>query len=229
MGRTPANEQEIRIMRVERDRKERQLYHIYTGAEEPLLSVHEDIMIRYRLMKDATVAPKLLDEIVDQDGKHRAYAQAVRYLGAKPRTKQEIIRYLVRKEFADAAVEHAAERLAAERLLDDQEYARRFAAQRLRTQQKGSHWIKQELVQRGVAKGTAEQAISELDTEVEREAAMRLAVRKWPSFKGEMRIRKGKLMQFLLRRGYPGALCRAVVREVDAGRDGEESEGWLDN
>lgn len=139
------------------------------------------------------------------------------------------MRYLVRKEFAETAVEHAVERLATQRLLDDQEYARRFAKQRLRTQQKGSRWIKQELVQRGVSKGTAEQAVSELDTEEEREAAMRLATRKWPSFKGEMGVRKGKLMQFLLRRGYPGALCRAVAREVAAGLSDEESEGWLDN
>jgi len=224
------------IASVEPDLKRRYRYLIYTeGREEPVLSVHEDILVRYRLFKGQLVEPGLAREIAAADVKHQAYVLAVGYLGAKPRTGKELARYLKRKELPPEAIESALERLRREKLVDDEAYAKQFAEQRLRSHLKGSRLIRQELLQRGVGREEAAEALGSLDPEDERDAALRVARKKWPYLKGEGRERRQRLALFLARRGYPAPVVREALKQVgetDGGRDDldEPDDGhWLDN
>lgn len=206
---------EWEIRSVKRDGKEKRRYLIYAEGDEPVLSVHEDIMIRYRLMKGQTITPPQVAEIRNEDERYQAYVLAVAYLGAKPRTRKAISQYLTRKGFLEENVEYALNRLESEQLVDDEQYARQFAASRLRSGLKGRLMIKQELQQRGVPKQAAAEALSELDRDSELSAAKRLAEKKSRSLKGDLKQRKTKLMSFLLRRGFPGDIVREAMREID--------------
>ncbi|GIQ65208.1 hypothetical protein PACILC2_37760 [Paenibacillus cisolokensis] len=166
------------ITAVKQDRKERRRYHIYIdGADEAALSVHEDIMVRYRLLKGQTVDPAVLDEIRGEDDKYRCYMAALVYLGVKPRTRKEVERYLLRKGMEAGAVALTLDRLERERLVDDRDYAGLFAGQRLRSAGKGRRLIVQELRQRGVKGETAAEAADALDPAEELEVALALAVK----------------------------------------------------
>ncbi|MBW7473223.1 RecX family transcriptional regulator [Paenibacillus oenotherae] len=218
------------ITAVEGHPKEKQRYLLYVnGSREPLTSVHEDLLIRYRLLKGREILIDELRQITEEDSDHRVYVLALSYLGARPRTSKEIIRYLARKGIEEAACEKALERLQQERLVDDDSYANRFASQRMRTQLKGRRLLRQELEQRGIAKTTAKEAADNLDREAEREAATRAAIKKWPHVKGESRDRKRKLMAFLLRRGFPSDVVKqALGAAIEAERLDEEGPA-LDN
>ena len=63
------------------------------------------------------------------------------------------------------------------------------------------------------------QAVSELDEEAEKEAAIALARKKWPALKGEWRQRQLKLTGYLLRRGFPNSVVRSALDEVRADSD----------
>lgn len=208
-----------------RDGKEKRRYLIYAESEEPILSVHEDIMIRFRLMKGETITPVQVADIRNEDERYQGYALAVAYLGTKPRTRKAIAQYLTRKGLMEENVEYALNRLETERLVDDEQYARQFATSRLRSGLKGRLMIKQELQQRGVPKQAAAEALSELDRDSELSAAKRLADKKSRSLKGELKQRKMKLMSFLLRRGFPSDIVREAMREIDwAGSDEQEED-----
>ncbi|ALS27624.1 RecX family transcriptional regulator [Paenibacillus sp. 32O-W] len=216
------------ITAVKQDRKERRRYHIYIdGADEAALSVHEDIMVRYRLLKGQTVDPAVLDEIRGEDDKYRCYMAAVVYLGVKPRTRKEVERYLLRKGMEAEAVALTLDRLERERLVDDRDYAGLFAGQRLRSAGKGRRLIVQELRQRGVKGETAAEAADALDPAEELEVALALAVKKWRTLRGEQSERRRKLAQFLLRRGFPGDIVREALRRT--AEDGDDDLPWLDN
>ncbi|QGG56592.1 regulatory protein RecX [Paenibacillus sp. B01] len=225
-------EQEKRITRVEQDDKKPSLYWIYLeGSEEPELSVHEDILVKYRLLKDTLIEPKLMARIAEENARYRAYAAAVFYAGFKMRTSKEMSAYLKRKEFEEEDIRYAIERLQQERVVDDRDYARMFASQRLRSSQKGSRLIRMELEQRGIPKETAGHAVEALDDEEERRAALKAGEKKWRSLKGEERDKRMKLTGFLLRRGFPSDLVRETVRQIQDSAEGEDDAdgGWLDN
>ncbi|MFC4775319.1 regulatory protein RecX [Paenibacillus sp. GCM10023252] len=206
------------ITSVEQDRKERRRYHIYVdGAAEPMLSVHEDILIKFRLLKGQSFTSDELQHITKEDKRYRSYAMACTYLGLKSRTKKQIEQYLQRKEFEAEEISYTLERLERERIVDDEEYAKQFAAQRLRLGQKGRRWIKQELQQRGIDQGTAAEAANELDWEAELAAAEQAAEKKWRTLKGENFERRRKLMGFLMRRGFPGDITKEAIKKVAAG------------
>jgi regulatory protein len=106
--------------------------------------------------------------------------------------------------------------LRASRMLDDTSYAKRFTEQRAVGQRKGRMLIRQELLQRGVGREDVDQAIGELDGQVELDSALALARKKWPSIKGNDRERKMKLMSMLMRRGFPSGVVRTAVQQAVA-------------
>lgn len=224
------NREEWMILSVRQDKKERKLYHIFADSEEPLLSVHEDILIRFRLMKGQLLTADQKEEIRTEDEQYRAYVLAIAYLGAKPRTRKQIEQYLMRKLFEETNIQYALDRLEREHIVDDEEYARQFAAGRLRNSLKGRLWIKQELQQRGVSKETASEATNALDSETELIAAKSAAAKKWRSLKGETFERKRKLMGYLLRRGFPGDIVKEAIKSIDTNEEVdafEEDDGLL--
>ncbi|MDF2835316.1 MAG: regulatory protein RecX [Paenibacillus sp.] len=222
-----------RIDSVRRDKKEKRRYHLHAllaDGDEPFLTVHEDILIRYRLMKDGEMTKEQVNEIRDEDCRYQAYILAVAYLGAKPRTSKQIQQYLTRKELEAPHIEYAIERLESEKLVDDEQYARHFAESRLRSGTKGRLMIRQELQQRGVSKQAASEALSELDRGSELESAIALAHKKARSLNGDAAKRRTKLIGFLMRRGFPGDIVREAVKSVNLSTDDdleEEDDGVL--
>ncbi|MCM3625876.1 RecX family transcriptional regulator [Paenibacillus glycanilyticus] len=221
----------IEITAVTQDRKERKRYNIYTnGQEEALFSVHEDILIKYQLLKGKALTSDEITVITDEDDRYRAYALAVYYLGFQARTRKQIEQYLRRKELEPEPIAYALERLESEHIVDDGEYARQFAMQRIRYSQKGSRWIKQELQQRGISNQAASDALDSIDKEDELASAVHAAKKKWRSLKGENREKRHKLMAFLLRRGFPtDAVKQAVKAAIDEAEieQADEDEGLL--
>ncbi|MFD1952939.1 RecX family transcriptional regulator [Paenibacillus thailandensis] len=221
------------ITSVQQDRHERRRYYVYAGGDEPVLFVHEDVLIRYRLLKGQEIDPGLLETIQDEDSRHRAYSLACVYLGAKPRTRKQVEQYLRRKELDESHIAYALERLEAEHYVDDDEYARQFAAGRVRNAGKGSLLIKQELQQRGISRQAAEAALQSVGSSAELEAAKAAAVKRWARLQGEFHERKRKLTAFLMRRGFTGPVVKEAVKYAAASEsdlDNSEDEGlMLDN
>ncbi|MHA7963104.1 regulatory protein RecX [Paenibacillus sp. CAU 1782] len=209
-----ASEEELEIITVRVDKEARNRYLLYAAEGKLLLSLHEDIMVAYRLFKGSVVTPELIEEIVIKDLQHQAYSLGLRYLGAKPRTRNQLKQYLQRKEMDEQHIEHALDRLENENLVDDEEYAKQFAASRMNSGLKGRLMIRQELQQRGVPKELASAALSQMDESSELEAAQKLALKKSRSVKGELRDRKNKLTAFLLRRGFPSHIVREALKGV---------------
>ncbi len=223
----------IMILSVKVEKKRSKRYLIYSNREEPILTIHEDIWIKHRLMKGVELTAEQIVAIQAEDDSYAAYLAAISYLGARPRTMKQIQGYLMRKEHEEQHIRHALERLEMEKIVDDEVYAQQFASSRIKNGLKGSRYILQELRQQGVSQEAAYAALSQLDRESEQESAQLLAEKKWRSLKGEVRLRRQKLQQFLLRRGFPGDIVREVMKNAQFHTNEEqiqEEDGlWLDN
>lgn len=205
-----------------------------TAAEpgEAVLTIHEDTLVRWRLLKGRELTAEEYAKLLEEEQKEEAYRAALAMLERKARTTAELSRALKRKGYAPDAIAGCVERLQNNRMVDDSAFARRFAEQRAVNQRKGRMLIRQELLQRGVGKTEIEQAIGEIEPEVEQESALALARKKWPSVKGNDRERKMKLMAMLMRRGYTGSVAKSAAQqaasEANDSRSDDDVQEWND-
>mgnify|MGYP001160719531 FL=1 len=212
------------VTAVERRRNEQHRYDIYLNGEYAL-TVHEDVLVEHRLVKGAAIDRKRYAEIVRDEQKHRSWSDAMRYVGRKPRTEQEVRRYLRRRGYEPSLVEQAIERLRQRRYVDDEQFAAEWSERRILSHKKGRRWVQAELSQKGVDKTIIMRALEQIDPEDELEAAAELGRKKWWQASGELADKRRKTAAFLLRRGFAGSLVREAVRRIErAERETSESD-----
>ncbi|AZK47722.1 regulatory protein RecX [Paenibacillus lentus] len=217
-------DQELEITRVEALKRPKFRYRIHFDSYS--MEVHEDVMIKYRMIKGATFAKADLEEIIAADERQRSYSDALVYLSRKPRTVYEITQRLGEKGWSESVVSDVIRRLTQERLVDDAAYAQEWAKQRVGNRGKGKLWIRHELRQKGIAKPLIEEALGEVSEEDEYASAFQLGLKKWNSTKGESMDKRRKTGAFLMRRGYSGGLVSKVLRELVDQEGQESTEEW---
>lgn len=217
--------QERIITKVEAEPRRPGRYRVEVDGERTL-SVHEDVVVKFRLVKGARLSAETERAVLEEEERQMAYRCAIRYIGRAMRSAGEVRDKLAAKGYAPELVRHVLERLRDQGYVDDAAYAHALAAQRLRQNRKGRLWIRHELARKGVGKEEAERALAALDPEDEREQAWQLAARRWDGLKGEPADKLRKVYRLLLRRGFPAEVARSVAlrlkeRHADAHADRE--------
>ncbi len=153
-----------------------------------------------------------------------AWDAALRLLGARARSRQEMQDRLVAREFPPDEIERTMTRLDEWKLLDDEEFAQQWVRSRSSTSQRGRLALKRELRTKGIDDDVAAQALETIDAEAEREIAYSLAEKKLtfdaddladPAVRAKAYRR---LTGALGRRGYPPDVITSVVKDVIAAR-----------
>jgi regulatory protein len=139
-----------------------------------------------------------------------ARQRALRRLARRDHTEAELRQALVRHGFAAAVVEETLARLRAEKYLDDQGFATRFAHSRVAHHGLGRNRVRQALRARGLSRAIIETGVAEALRDVsEVESLEAVARRYWRQHgRDEPLQRIRKLWAFLLRRGFPAGLVR---------------------
>jgi regulatory protein len=146
-----------------------------------------------------------------------AKERALRLLGVRWRSRDELRRRLTRLGYPEDEVEAALVDLEAVGLVDDTRFAREVVRDQASRRMAGDRAIRSALMQRGVDRDEIDQAVEEAGDEAHRAAALaeRLAsrVRERDAPTAERRI-----MGQLLRRGYDHATARAATVQALEGR-----------
>lgn len=203
------------ITAIERQKASRYRYNIFID-EQFAFSVHEDIMIKHRLLKGETVEREAMGVIVQDDERHQAYLEAIRYIGRRPRALNEVKLHLKHKGYEPEQIAETVARLQAEGYLNDEAFAKLWTEHRIMTQRKGRRWVQMELSQKGVEEESISAALSGIDPEEEYLGALEAGAKKWRITSGETAERKQKVMVFLMRRGYSGELANRIIRRLEA-------------
>ncbi|WP_338113786.1 regulatory protein RecX [Paenibacillus aquistagni] len=212
------------IVRVEKDEQQSRRYQIYFEHAAPL-NVHEDVMVKYRLLKGAEVSLSFMEEIIRADEKNKAYVHSLKYLQRKPRTRVELFRYLSQKGYEAEIIENVLDQLEQEWLVNDASYAEAWLSQRVFRHHKGRRLVQQELKQKGVHAAHIVKALEGLDPEEELESAIAAARKKWRQTSGEHYLRKQKVAAFLARRGYPNGIARQAAQQAATE---EQDNEWVE-
>ena len=144
-----------------------------------------------------------------------ALNNAVELLAQRAHASGEIAQKLRRRLYMEDTIEMVLYKLEKERLLDDETFARDWAASRARSQV-GRSRIRQELRMKGISAEMAEIALEELDEEESDDAAVALARKLLRRYSRETDERKAmqKLLMAMARRGYGYEESRQAVEKA---------------
>ncbi|WP_019119195.1 RecX family transcriptional regulator [Brevibacillus massiliensis] len=206
------------VTAIYQDKKNRHRYQVYID-DEFAFDVHEDILIKYHLLKGTYIDETVGREVLQAEECHKAYLLALRYLGMRPRTTYQLEQYLVQKGFSEEVASQTSSRCAAQGYLNDETFARQWVAERLRNNPRGKYALRMELKQKGLPHEMIGGALGEVKQEEELEAARKFAEKR---LRHEVlpldRSKEQKLLAALLRRGFTPATVQTLRRELREGR-----------
>jgi len=165
-----------------------------------------------------TEEPEIESGLPDSDHE-RAMQYALRVLGYRARSEQEIRRKLERKGFSARVTDRALMELTRLQLLDDREFAHSWVSTRTGY---GPVRLRCELRQKGIDADLAEETITTLRSEDDDFAtAWRLARKAQRGSAIRDRTELRRLRQLLLRRGFTGDVVNRVCARCS-------TEGWTE-
>ena len=146
----------------------------------------------------------------------RAKNAAYRLLTYRPRSRAELRSKLKDKEYDDAIIKAVLEHLDRLGYLNDREFARQWAAARIRARGFGRRRIEKELRNKGIEPEIVREILSEmLPDDTELATAMQQASKKLKTLsRFDHDVRRRRLAGHLERKGFPPSVIRDVLRNV---------------
>lgn len=186
-----------------------------------VFGIHQEVLLQFGLKKGDFLSVADQEAIQAADGMLRAKVVAIRYIGYKPRTVQEVRRKLRRSGFEEVQIAHAVERLLTLEYLNDEAYAKTYAQQRFTHKNYGPQRIRAELMKRGLGREAIDVALQSFEANPNDlvEAAFEVAEKRWSRLKErepDARKRRHKLSSFLQRRGYTFDTIQAVLGKLES-------------
>lgn len=153
----------------------------------------------------------------------QALQKARHYCGYQERSHGEVKDKLYSFGLRKKDVETALATLIEENYLNEQRFATQFAGGHFRLKEWGRVKIRYELRQRQVSEYCIKKALTAIDEEDYEQTLGRLAAKKWEILgeEGNAFVRRRKLQDYLLQKGYESDRVSAVVRRVAGGEGGD--------
>ena len=193
-----------------------------------LLGVNASVVFQMGLEPEQELEPAQLVELQSEAGLQQAVDRAYNFLSYRPRSREEVRRYLRRKETPPEAIEAALARLDRLDLINDHSFASFWVESREQFSPRGARALKNELRMKGVEREVVEEMI---DDEKDEERALRagrkkaLTLVRIPSM--DFATFRSRLGSFLQRRGFGYDVSTRTIRALwkELGEDdGEEEE-----
>jgi len=146
----------------------------------------------------------------------RAKNSAYRYLTIRPRSRAEVERKLRDRDFSPDIITSVIDHLLKLGYLNDEQFARQWAASRVRSRGFGRRRIEQELRTKGLDPDVVKDTLGSLFAEApEADVARKEADKKLRTLtRFEPEVRRRRLAGFLERKGFSSGTIRDILRTV---------------
>ncbi len=178
------------------------------------IELNYDIVLKYKLSLNKTINQNQFDEINFDNQKFNARTQGYRYATYKRRTEFEISQKLLEKGFDKKIINEVVEFLNDFKLINDNDYAKIFIADKLKMKLWGYNRIKVELLKRGIREEIILNELSNANLEeTDFSNALNLANKKYNQIKYKKNEAKinNSILSYLQRNGYNYNIIKEVL------------------
>lgn len=149
---------------------------------------------------------------------------ALKYLTAKDRTVSEMQAYLDGKDFGEADVDAAIDRLKELGILDDRRYAQRFVETRLASKPVSSAHLREQLRGHGLNQEDIEAAMDTIGADSDQTNALTVARKYYRQFRAlDPEKRRERVLSRLTARGFSYDVSRKAFEKADEEDEWSES------
>ena len=176
--------------------------------------VHEEIYVKYGLTTGAILTPEQIEAIQFDESKRSAKESALRFLEHRSRSEKEIRQKLTGYKYPGPVIDEIVQNLKESKLIDDEDFARRFAQDKILSSPMGARLLQQELWKKGIAEELIQRTIREVLPELKQlELAEKIVKKKMKTLKNtDDRKKKQKLSEFLARKGFDWEIIWKAVK-----------------
>ncbi|GAA1805249.1 MULTISPECIES: regulatory protein RecX [Brevibacterium] len=165
--------------------------------------------------------PSLAPDVGDSPEFAESYAKAkktaLNMLAMRDHSSTELREKLAKRDFDAAAIDRLITKLERSNLLNDTEFARRFAKAQREGKKLSRSALRRQLSRKGIDEDTIAGVVDEVDggAEGEESLARDVAEKKARSTRGlDHEVRERRILGMLARRGFSSTICLKVTREV---------------
>jgi regulatory protein len=180
-----------------------------------LLGVNAEIVLKMGLQVEQELLPEQLEQLRSEEAEQQAVDRALNYLSFRPRSREEVRRYLRRKEIPPEIIEAALARLDRLDFVNDRAFAEFWIETRGQFNPRGAHALKNELRMKGVEREVVDELV---DDEQDEERALRAGRKKAMSLVNVPNMDyarfRNRLGSFLQRRGFGYEVTTRTVRAL---------------
>ena len=116
-------------MKIIKYKKIKNKYRVYFDNEE--VDLYEEIILKYNLLLKKEIDSKLLEEIKESNKNEEAYEKALNYINVKMRSRNELEKYLSKKEYDDLLIKNTIKRLENIGLINDELYIKSYISDKI--------------------------------------------------------------------------------------------------
>jgi regulatory protein len=180
-----------------------------------LMGVNAIVVLQMGLTLEQELTPEELERLHSEEIEQRAVDRALNYLSYRPRSREEVRRYLRRKETPPEIIETALARLDRLDFVNDRAFAGFWIESREHFSPRGARALKNELRMKGVERDVVDELVSDEEDE---ERALRAGRKKAMTLVNNSHIDyatfRNRLGSFLQRRGFGYQIVTKTVRAL---------------
>ena len=173
------------------------------------------VVLQLRLEVGQELLPSQIEQLQYEENLQRAVERAYNYLSFRPRSREEVRRYLRRKETPSEVIEATLTRLDRLDLINDQAFTTFWVENREQFSPRGARALKNELRMKGVERAVVDDMINdENDEELAYKAGHKkaLSLVRIPTM--DLATFRSRLGSFLQRRGFGYDVTKRTVQTL---------------
>lgn len=167
-----------------------------------------ETIVKNKLAIGSEIDANTIERLQFESEKITAFEKAIDYLSRGIKSAKQMKTYLIQKGYLPAVCDHVLSKLSEYKYLNDQQYAHCYVRQHGSI--KSSTMLRYELMQKGIDKETACQAVLDCDDfDCAKALVQKNAKNKTPDTKN-----KQKIIRSLMSKGFDYETIRSAMREV---------------
>lgn len=215
----------ITVVRINKGKNK--FYEVVLSNKESL-RVSEDMLVRYRLLKDRELSEDEILEIKKKAGFDLGLQWAMNYISYQLRSKKEVRDYLREKEISSEDQQQIIAHLESLHLVDDKIYGESYVRTQMRLSDKGPTQIIQQLKQKGLDEMTIQDVMGLYEKDQQFEVAFHAAEkasRKYKTKSHKETLQKIRL--HLMQKGFSAEVISLVLEELPLEKDDDQEQSAL--
>lgn len=203
------------ITKIEVQKRNKDRVNVYIN-DEFAFACSSELVYCHNLQKGRVIDLDGLKEVIIEDNYIKCKSVALKYIERTLKTKNQIIEYLIKKEFEEITVSRVIEFLEQYNFIDDKNYVKAFLNTNIKKWSKNK--IFYDLKHKGIDEETINTILNEVTYEDEKKCLIKLAEKKAKILCGKESDKRKiieKLTLYLQSRGCDFETIKDIVKELD--------------